>query len=87
MNREVSELLEEALALPPEAREALSESLLDSLHAKEPRPADWSYYLTDGPRASDTYMDGVRDLPLQASKRRTAAAEAATRDTTLNRHE
>lgn len=31
MNREVSELLEKALALPPEARAALAGSLLDSL--------------------------------------------------------
>ena len=31
MNREVPELLEKALALPPEARAALAGSLLDSL--------------------------------------------------------
>jgi putative addiction module component (TIGR02574 family) len=31
MNREVSELLEKALSLPPEARAALAGSLLDSL--------------------------------------------------------
>lgn len=30
-----------------------------------PRPADWSEYLRGGPVASDDYMEGVEDLPLQ----------------------
>ncbi len=30
-----------------------------------PRPLDWSSYLTDGPVASKTFMEGVEDLPVQ----------------------
>jgi antitoxin VapB len=29
------------------------------------RPEDWSAYLTSGPVASDEFMDGVDDLPVQ----------------------
>jgi antitoxin VapB len=29
------------------------------------RPEDWSAYLTSGPVASDEFMDGVEDLPVQ----------------------
>jgi len=29
------------------------------------RPEDWSDYLTSGPVASDEFMDGVEDLPVQ----------------------
>ena len=30
-----------------------------------PRPSDWSAYLTEGPIASDTFMNDVEDLPVQ----------------------
>jgi antitoxin VapB len=30
-----------------------------------PRPSDWSSYLTEGPVASATFMDGIEDLPVQ----------------------
>ena len=30
-----------------------------------PRPIDWSAYLTSGPTASDEYMEGVEDWPIQ----------------------
>ncbi len=33
-----------------------------------PRPADWSSYLADAHVASDTFMDGVEDLPVQERK-------------------
>ena len=33
-----------------------------------PRPTEWSSYLTDAPRASDAFMDGVDDLPVQERK-------------------
>jgi antitoxin VapB len=33
-----------------------------------PRPADWSSYLADAPVASDAFMDGVEDLPVQQRK-------------------
>ena len=30
-----------------------------------PRPSDWSDFLASGVRASDDFMSGVEDLPLQ----------------------
>lgn len=33
-----------------------------------PKPADWSSYLSDGPTASETFMEGVKDLPVQERK-------------------
>ena len=30
-----------------------------------PRPSDWSDYLETGPAASDEFMSGVEDLPVQ----------------------
>ena len=30
-----------------------------------PRPLNWSSYLAEGPVASDTFMEGVEDLPVQ----------------------
>lgn len=34
-----------------------------------PRPANWSTYLADAPVASDDFMEGVEDLPVQERKR------------------
>jgi antitoxin VapB len=30
-----------------------------------PRPFDWSAYLTDGPVASESFMNDIEDLPVQ----------------------
>jgi antitoxin VapB len=30
-----------------------------------PRPRDWDAYLASGPVASDQFMEGVEDLPVQ----------------------
>jgi antitoxin VapB len=30
-----------------------------------PKPEDWSPYLADGPVASDAFMEGIEDLPMQ----------------------
>ena len=30
-----------------------------------PKPPDWSAYLANGPVASDSFMEGVEDLPVQ----------------------
>jgi len=30
-----------------------------------PKPVDWSYYVADGPVASDAFMEGIEDLPVQ----------------------
>ena len=29
------------------------------------RPTDWSAYLSSGPVASEEFMDGIEDLPIQ----------------------
>lgn len=34
-----------------------------------PRPVDWSSYLGNGPVASDQFMEGVEDLPVQERER------------------
>lgn len=34
-----------------------------------PRPRDWSAYLESAPVASDTFMNGVEDLPVQERER------------------
>ena len=30
-----------------------------------PKPTDWSAYLSNGPVASGTFMEGIEDLPVQ----------------------
>ena len=34
-----------------------------------PQPFDWSTYLTEGPVASESFMDGIEDLPVQERTR------------------
>ena len=34
-----------------------------------PRPSDWSSYLAEAPVASQTFMEGVEDLPVQERAR------------------
>lgn len=33
-----------------------------------PRPTDWSSYLADTPVASENFMEGIEDLPVQERK-------------------
>ena len=33
-----------------------------------PRPRDWGSYLDEAPVASESFMDGVEDLPVQERK-------------------
>ena len=33
-----------------------------------PKPPDWSSYLADGPVASEAFMEGIEDLPVQERK-------------------
>ena len=33
-----------------------------------PRPSDWSSYLSEAPVASDSFMEGIEDLPAQERK-------------------
>jgi len=30
-----------------------------------PRPTDWSSYLAEAPRASNSFMEGIEDFPVQ----------------------
>jgi len=34
-----------------------------------PKPEDWSSYLADGPVASDAFMEGIEELPVQERER------------------
>lgn len=34
-----------------------------------PKPVDWSSYLDHGPIASEAFMEGVEDLPVQERER------------------
>ncbi|HEY6349396.1 MAG TPA: type II toxin-antitoxin system VapB family antitoxin [Candidatus Angelobacter sp.] len=34
-----------------------------------PRPLDWSSYLAAGPVASQSFMEGIEDLPVQERER------------------
>jgi antitoxin VapB len=34
-----------------------------------PKPVDWSSYLANGPVASDAFMEGIEDLPVQERDR------------------
>jgi antitoxin VapB len=34
-----------------------------------PKPEDWSFYLSDGPIASDAFMEGIEDLSVQERER------------------
>ena len=34
-----------------------------------PKPADWSAYLSNGPVASNEFMEGIEDLPVQERER------------------
>ncbi len=33
-----------------------------------PRPSDWTLYLAEGPVASEDFMEGIEDLPVQERK-------------------
>jgi antitoxin VapB len=58
----------QAVRLPKEFQFATSEVFIrkqgDDV-VLSARPEDWSAYLTTGPVASDEFMDGVDDLPVQ----------------------
>jgi antitoxin VapB len=34
-----------------------------------PKPPDWSSYLSNAPVASDAFMEGIEDLPVQERER------------------
>ena len=58
----------QAVRLPKEFQFATSEVFIRKQGEDvilSARPEDWSAYLTTGPVASDEFMDGVDDLPVQ----------------------
>jgi antitoxin VapB len=58
----------QAVRLPKEFQFATSEVFIRKQGDEvilSARPEDWSAYLTSGPVASDEFMDGVDDLPVQ----------------------
>ncbi len=70
MNREVSELLEKALALPPEARAALAGSLLESLddHVDAAAEEEWNREIAK--RIEELDSGKVKPLPWPEVRRR-----------------
>lgn len=58
----------QAVRLPKEfqfsAREVFIRKQGDEV-VLSPRPQDWSAYLASGPVASEGFMDGIEDLPVQ----------------------
>jgi antitoxin VapB len=58
----------QAVRLPKEFQFATSEVFIRKEGDEvilSARPQDWSAYLTSGPVASDEFMEGVEDLPVQ----------------------
>jgi antitoxin VapB len=58
----------QAVRLPKDFQFSTSEVFI-SKHGDDvilsPRPQDWSAYLASGPVASDAFMEGIDDLPVQ----------------------
>jgi antitoxin VapB len=58
----------QAVRLPKEFQFATSEVFIRKQGDEvvlSPRPKDWSAYLSTGPVASDSFMEGIDDLPVQ----------------------
>jgi putative addiction module component (TIGR02574 family) len=73
MNREVSELLEKALSLPPEARAALAGSLLESLddHVDPAAEEEWNREIAQ--RIQELDSGRVKSIPWADARRQIAA--------------
>ena len=73
MNREVSELLEKALALPPEARAALAGSLLDSLDDTIDAAAEEEWSKEIARRIEELDSGKVKPIPWAEARRQISA--------------
>ena len=73
MNREVSELLEKALALPPEARAALAGSLLDSLDDTVDAAAEDEWNKEIARRIEELDSGKVKPIPWAEARRQISA--------------
>lgn len=73
MNREVSELLEKALSLPPEARAALAGSLLDSLDDNVDADAEEQWNKEIAHRIQELNSGKVKPIPWAEARRQISA--------------
>jgi len=73
MNREVSELLERALSLPPEARAALAGSLLESLDDQVDANAEEEWNREIARRIQELDSGNVKTIPWAEARRQIAA--------------
>lgn len=72
MTKEVSELLQKALALPAEARAALAGSLLDSLEDSVDPTAEEAWRLEIARRIEDLDSGKVKPIPWAEARRQIA---------------
>jgi putative addiction module component (TIGR02574 family) len=73
VTREVSELLEKALALPPEARAALAGSLLESLDETVDPSAEAQWSAEIARRIEELDSGQVKTIPWAEARRQIAA--------------
>ena len=73
MNREVSELLEKALSLPPEARSALAGFLLDSLDDTVEASAEEEWNREIARRIEELDSGKVKAIPWAEARRQISA--------------
>ena len=73
MNREVSELLEKALSLPPEARAALAGSLLESLDDTAEASAEEEWNIEIARRIEEQDSGKVKAIPWAEARRQISA--------------
>jgi putative addiction module component (TIGR02574 family) len=73
MDREVSELLEKALSLPPEARAALAGSLLDSLDETVDASAEEEWNNEIARRIQELDSGKVKPVPWAEARRQISA--------------
>lgn len=62
----------QAVRLPKDFQFATDEVLIRKVGEDvilSPRPRDWKWYLETAPAASDAFMAGVEDLPVQERER------------------
>jgi hypothetical protein len=73
MKRETAEILKDALALPTEARAALSGSLLESLDTEVNKNAEAAWAAEVNPSVAGLDRGAVRTIPSPEVRRRLAA--------------
>ena len=70
MKQDPTDLLKEALKLPPEARAALAGSLLDSLDQEVDEDAETAWHAEIGRRLRELDSGKVRPVPWSEARRR-----------------